>query len=96
MAAAAELRALARVECDPRQRVRLPAIGNGRDGMAVDEAARVTGNGLHCPGGVVVVPDVNEGLRAADLGQLDRRPDLAVVGPVAPRTNTWLARTPKR
>jgi transposase len=42
---AAELRALARVERDPRQRVRLLAIANVRDGMPVDEAARATGMG---------------------------------------------------
>ncbi len=45
MEAAGELRALARVERDPRQRVRLLAIANVRDGMPVDEAARATGMG---------------------------------------------------
>ena len=45
MDAAAELRALARVERDPRKRVRLLAIANVRDGMPVDEAARATGMG---------------------------------------------------
>ena len=49
MASAAELRALARVERDPRQRVRLLAIANVRDGMPVDEAARVTGRGRATP-----------------------------------------------
>ena len=45
MAAAAELRALARVERDPRKRVRLLAIADVRAGMPVDEAARATGMG---------------------------------------------------
>jgi transposase len=45
MEAAAELRALARVERDPRKRVRLLALANVRDGMPVDEAARATGMG---------------------------------------------------
>ena len=45
MEAAAELRALARVERDPRKRVRMLAIANVRDGMPVDEAARATGMG---------------------------------------------------
>jgi Winged helix-turn helix len=45
MEEAAELRALARVERDPRQRVRLLAIANVRDGLPVDEAARATGMG---------------------------------------------------
>ena len=45
MEEAAELRALARVERDPRKRVRLLAIANVRDGMPVDEAARATGMG---------------------------------------------------
>ena len=45
MESAAELRALARVERDPRKRVRLRAIANVRDGMPVEAAARVTGRG---------------------------------------------------
>ncbi len=45
MESAAELRALARVERDPRKRVRLLAIANVRDGMPVEDAARVTGMG---------------------------------------------------
>jgi transposase len=45
MEEAAELRALARVARDPRQRVRLLAIANVRAGMPVDEAARATGMG---------------------------------------------------
>jgi transposase len=45
MESAAELRALARVERDPRKRVRLLAIANVRDGMVVEEAARATGMG---------------------------------------------------
>jgi transposase len=45
MEAAAELRALARVERDPRQRVRLLAIANVREGMSVAAAARATGMG---------------------------------------------------
>src|SRR5918997_1626997 len=45
MEEAAELRALARVERDPRKRVRLLAIANVRDGMPVAEAARATGMG---------------------------------------------------
>jgi transposase len=45
MESAAELRALARVERDPRKRVRLLAIANVRDGMVVEEAARATGLG---------------------------------------------------
>jgi transposase len=45
MASAAELRALARVERDPRKRVRLLAIANVRDGMAVAAAARAGGMG---------------------------------------------------
>jgi transposase len=45
MEEAAELRALARVERDPRKRVRLLAIANVRAGMPIDEAARATGMG---------------------------------------------------
>ncbi|HET8643894.1 MAG TPA: helix-turn-helix domain-containing protein [Vicinamibacteria bacterium] len=45
MASAAALRALARVERDPRKRVRLLAIANVRDGMAVAAAARAGGMG---------------------------------------------------
>ena len=45
MEEAAELRALARVERDPRQRVRLLAIANVRAGMPVEDAARATGMG---------------------------------------------------
>jgi transposase len=45
MEEAAELRALARVERDPRQRVRLLALANVREGMPVEEAARATGMG---------------------------------------------------
>ena len=45
MESAAELRALARVERDPRKRVRPLAIANVRDGMPVEDAARVTGMG---------------------------------------------------
>ncbi len=45
MEEAAELRALARVERDPRQRVRLLAIANVREGMPVGDAARATGMG---------------------------------------------------
>jgi transposase len=45
MEEAAELRALARVERDPRKRVRLLAIANVREGMPVEEAARATGMG---------------------------------------------------
>ncbi len=45
MEAAGELRALARVERDPRQRVRLLAIANVREGMPVEDAARATGMG---------------------------------------------------
>ena len=45
MASAAELRTLARVERDPRKRVRLLAIANVRDGMPVEDAARATGLG---------------------------------------------------
>ena len=45
MEEAAELRALARVERDPRRRVRLLAIANVRAGMPVDAAARATGMG---------------------------------------------------
>src|SRR4051812_25834804 len=45
MVSATELRALARVERDPRKRVRLLAIANVRDGMAVDGAARAGGMG---------------------------------------------------
>ncbi len=40
MESAAELRALARVERDPRKRVRLLAIANVQEGMTVEEAAR--------------------------------------------------------
>ena len=45
MVSATELRALARVERDPRKRVRLLAIANVRDGMAVEGAARAGGMG---------------------------------------------------
>jgi transposase len=45
MEEAAELRALARVERDPRKRVRLLAIANVRAGMPVGDAARATGLG---------------------------------------------------
>ena len=45
MEEAAELRALARVERDPRKRLRLLAIANVRDGMSVAAAARATGMG---------------------------------------------------
>ena len=46
MEAAAGLRALARVERDPRKRVRLLAIANVREGMSsVEAAARATGMG---------------------------------------------------
>ena len=45
MVSATELRALARVERNPRKRVRLLAIANVRDGMAVEEAARAGGMG---------------------------------------------------
>ena len=45
MEEAAELRALARVARDPRQRVRLLAIANVREGMSVAAAARATGMG---------------------------------------------------
>ena len=45
MVSATELRALARVERDPRKRVRLLAIANVRDGMTVDGAARAGGMG---------------------------------------------------
>jgi transposase len=45
MEEAAELRALARVERDPRKRVRLLAIANVREGMPVEDAARATGMG---------------------------------------------------
>ena len=45
MEAAAGLRALARVERDPRKRVRLLAIANVREGMPVEAAARATGMG---------------------------------------------------
>ena len=45
MGEAVELRALARVERDPRKRVRLLAIANVREGMSVEAAARATGMG---------------------------------------------------
>ena len=45
MEAAGELRALARVERDPRRRVRLLALANVREGMSVAAAARATGMG---------------------------------------------------
>src|SRR5687768_5380900 len=45
MEEAAELRALARMERDPRRRVRLLAIANVREGMSVAAAARATGMG---------------------------------------------------
>jgi transposase len=45
MEEAAELRALARVERDPRRRVRLLALANVREGMSVAAAARATGMG---------------------------------------------------
>lgn len=45
MASATEFRALARVERDPRKRVRLLAIANVQDGMTIDDAARTSGMG---------------------------------------------------
>jgi transposase len=45
MASAAEFRALARVERDPRKRVRLLALANVGDGMTVEQAARAGGMG---------------------------------------------------
>ena len=45
MVSATQLRALARVERNPRKRVRLLAIANVRDGMAVEGAARAGGMG---------------------------------------------------
>ncbi len=45
MEEAAELRALARVEREPRRRVRLLALANPREGMSVAAAARATGMG---------------------------------------------------
>jgi transposase-like protein len=45
MESAAERRARARVERDPRKRVRLLAIAKVRDGMPVEAAARATGLG---------------------------------------------------
>jgi len=45
MASATEFRALARVERDPRKRVRLLAIANVCDGMTVEQAARASGMG---------------------------------------------------
>ena len=45
MASATEFRALARVERDPRKRVRLLAIANVCDGMTVEQAARAGGMG---------------------------------------------------
>jgi transposase len=45
MASAREFRALARVERDPRKRVRLLAIANVWDGMTVEGAARAGGMG---------------------------------------------------
>src|SRR5687768_3497695 len=45
MEEAAELRALARVERDPRRRVRLLALADVREGMSVAAAARATGMG---------------------------------------------------
>jgi len=45
MAGAQEFRALARVERDPRQRVRLLAVANVWDGMTVEGAARAGGMG---------------------------------------------------
>ena len=45
MASATEFRALARVERDPRKRVRLLAIANVQDGMTIEDAARTSGMG---------------------------------------------------
>ncbi len=45
MASATEFHALARVERDPRKRVRLLAIANVCDGMTVEQAARASGMG---------------------------------------------------
>jgi transposase len=45
MASATEFRALARVERDPRKRVRLLAIANVQDGMTIEGAARTSGMG---------------------------------------------------
>ena len=45
MASATEFRALARVERDPRKRVRLLALANVSDGMTVEQAARTGGMG---------------------------------------------------
>jgi transposase len=45
MASAAEFRALARVERDPRKRVRLLALANVSEGMTVEQAARAGGMG---------------------------------------------------
>lgn len=45
MASAREFRALARVERDPRKRVRLLAIANVCDGMSVEDAAQAGGMG---------------------------------------------------
>ena len=45
MAGAREFRALARVERDPRKRVRLLAVANVWDGMTVEGAARAGGMG---------------------------------------------------
>jgi transposase len=45
MASAAAFRALARVERDPRKRVRLLAIATIRDGMTVEQTARAGGMG---------------------------------------------------
>ena len=42
---AAELRALARREPDPRTRVRLLGVANALGGMAIDQAARAVGAG---------------------------------------------------
>jgi hypothetical protein len=49
MEGAAELRALARVERDPRQRVRSLAIAAVREGMPGGDAARATGMGRATP-----------------------------------------------
>ena len=42
---AAELRALARREPDPRTRVRLLGVANALSGIAIDQAARAVGAG---------------------------------------------------
>jgi hypothetical protein len=53
MESAAELQALARVGRDPRQRVRLLAIADIRDGTLVEDAVRATVRGARpCTGGL--------------------------------------------